>query len=94
MKVPVRRVSPEEIELAFPIFDRLEGWFFRAQEVSNGVWEVQGSDLFGRKVSRTGSDPDILLDRCTDDARAIATEVKKAEPVGMRRRRVAGNARA
>jgi hypothetical protein len=58
----------EEMRRRYPIHGRLEGWFFRMKEISAGVYQVQGSDPWGRKVSRTGSDAEALLDACVEDA--------------------------
>jgi hypothetical protein len=72
------RVSPKtesEIRKSFPIHDRLAGWFFRVKEVSAGSYLAEGSDLYGRLVSRTGTDPDGLLVQCVADARSIQAQL-------------------
>lgn len=53
---------------AYPIADRHPGWYFRMTEVSNGAWLVEGSDAWGRTVSRQGVDPEQLLAECIDSA--------------------------
>ena len=55
----------------YPIENRLANWYFRITEASNGAWLVEGCDIWGRKVSRTGSDPEQLLSACVDDAAEI-----------------------
>lgn len=60
-----------EMLAVFPIEGKLPGWYFRALETSNNVWLVEGCDVWGRKVSRTGSDPETLLVACMDDAGEI-----------------------
>jgi hypothetical protein len=47
-------------------------------EVSPGAYLVEGTDLWGRTVSRTGGDPDSLLDECAADAKQINQQVKDA----------------
>ena len=71
MKAAIQRLDSLEIRKTYPIQDKVIGWFFRTEETSNGVYEVEGTDLYGRKVSRNGTDPDLLLDRCAGDAREI-----------------------
>jgi hypothetical protein len=56
----------------YPIEGRLADWYFRTEETSNGAWLVEGSDVWGRKVARSGGDPDALLDACVADAAKIA----------------------
>ncbi len=70
----VRERSTEELIEEYPIADRLTNWFFRVVEVSNNAWRAEGSDRWGRKVSRNGGDPDTLLEACIADARSIARE--------------------
>ncbi len=42
----------------------LSGWLFHIDEVSAGVYQVRGVDRAGRKVQKTGTDPDALLEEC------------------------------
>lgn len=67
----VVRLNENEVLAEYPISGRVKGWYFRVQEVSASAYQVDGTDLWGRRVSRTGSDPDRLLDECTSDAEAI-----------------------
>ncbi len=69
-----RQISPKvesELRQTHPIDDRLAGWFFRVREVSAGAYLAEGSDLYGRLVSRSGYDPDQLLEQCIAEARCI-----------------------
>ena len=52
----------------YPIEGKLPDWYFRITETSNNAWLVEGCDIWGRKVSRTGGDPDELLVDCVKDA--------------------------
>jgi hypothetical protein len=60
----------------YPLEARLPNWFFRIIETSNNAWLVEGCDLWGRKVSRSGGDPDQLLDACISDAKATVAKIK------------------
>lgn len=66
MKKQVRKLSDEELE-KYPIRDLVEGWFVRIIETSQGAYQVEGVDRWGRKVSRSGIDPDQLLSLCKKD---------------------------
>jgi hypothetical protein len=72
MKTPIEKLSEEAVRCQFPVTSRVPGWFFRVNEVSAGVYRVEGTDLWGRQVSRTGTDPDELLEACAVDADGIA----------------------
>lgn len=63
----------------YPIRDLVDGWFFRIQEISNGVYEVEGTDIWGRKVLRNSieSELDQALKACANDARKIKAELNK-----------------
>jgi hypothetical protein len=49
----------------------LPGWVFRVEEVSAGVFEVSARGPGGRSVSRKGTDPDGLLEKCEEDAQGM-----------------------
>ncbi|MDJ0851055.1 MAG: hypothetical protein QNK04_22005 [Myxococcota bacterium] len=73
-----RQIEPKpdaELRRTHPIHDRLEGWFFRVTETSAGAYLAEGSDRYGRLVSRIGDDPEELLEECVADARAIERQV-------------------
>jgi hypothetical protein len=74
----IKRRDPVEVQAAFPIAGIVEGWFFRQMEVSPYAFVVEGADLWGRTVSRAGSDPEELLALCAADARLINEEAKRA----------------
>lgn len=71
MKAPVQQLSEADVLREFPISGRTHGWYFRVKEVSAGVYLVEGIDLWNRRVSRTGTDPDVLLMECAADAAEI-----------------------
>lgn len=78
MKTRVRKLSEAEILEDFPIRGKTPGWFFRMEEVSNGAWIVEGSDRWGRRVSRGGGDPDDMLAACEEDAAEIEQGLSSA----------------
>jgi len=71
MKRWARPLTEEVVLRDFPILGRAAGWFFRINEVSMGVYKAEGTDVWGRTVGRTGTDPDKLLAECEEDARGI-----------------------
>ena len=74
----VKQKDPATVQQAFPMTGVVEGWFFRQTEVSPYAYVVEGTDLWGRTVSRAGSDPQELLALCAADARQINDEAKRA----------------
>ena len=72
----VHLTDPTGIAKAFPIVDRLPGWYFRISERSAGVYVGEGIDLRRRSVRSEGTDPDKVLSDCVSMARGIA----KASP--------------
>lgn len=68
MKRPISPGNERKLRRTHPIQDRVAGWFFRVDEISAGVYLAEGRDLYGRMVSRTGVDPDQLLEQCVADA--------------------------
>ena len=45
----------------YPIEGKLPDWYFRVEEESICNYLAEGSDIWGRKVSKRGADPDELL---------------------------------
>jgi len=84
MKLWVKPRSEKKILRDFPIQGLLEGWFFRQQEISAGVYEVAGTDCWGRGVSETGTDPEILLAQCVDHARKIKQQLPDRKAIARR----------
>jgi hypothetical protein len=64
----VHKLDEPTVRREFPIADLVEGWFFRCREVSAGVYRVDGTDLWGRKVGAEGTDPEKLLRDCAESA--------------------------
>lgn len=42
----------------------LSDWSFDVEEVSAGVYQVTGTDKYGRRIEEKGTDPDKLLIEC------------------------------
>jgi hypothetical protein len=76
MKKPIHKISQEILEKDFPIKGKVTGWYLRQDEISKGAWEVEGMDHWGRRVSRTGDDPDQLLIECEVAAQDINKQIK------------------
>jgi hypothetical protein len=71
MKKPVQLLSEAEALRDFPISGRTRGWYFRVNEISAGVYRVEGTDLRSRRVVRAGTDPELLLNECRVAATGI-----------------------
>jgi hypothetical protein len=76
--IPISPRTRDDIIKEYPIASSVTGWFFRCTEVSNNVYLVEGCDIWGRKVSRTGTDEKALISDCEADARSINSQVKPA----------------
>jgi hypothetical protein len=73
----VIRLDEAEVKRQFPLADLVPDWFFRINEISNGGYKAEGTDLWGRQVSRSGSDPDVLLVECAKDAQRIIARLNE-----------------
>ena len=80
MQVPIERKSDEEMRREYPIADRVLNWYFRLTETSSNAWLVEGSDVWGRTISRQGDDPDELLENCVKEA---TSRLLKSETVSF-----------
>ncbi len=76
MRKKIAGKSDEAILRNYPIKGNTTGWFFRAKETSNNAWEVEGTDRWGRKVSRQGGDPNKLIAECEKAAEEINNTIK------------------
>ena len=77
MKRSITQYPEDEVRQEFPIVDRLDGWFFRRTEVSAGVFEAAGTDLWGRSVAETGTSPEALLANCVNSARELQLQLRQ-----------------
>jgi hypothetical protein len=71
MKIERSRQSPDELALILPIRDLVAGWYFRCTEESPGQYVAEGRDEWGRRVVRSGENPELVLSQCAADARQI-----------------------
>jgi hypothetical protein len=53
-------------------YSDLPGWIFELEEVSNGVYQVTGRDLFSTEVSCKGIDLDKVIAECRERVRQIS----------------------
>jgi len=79
-KRPVTPASHREMLRKYPITGLVEGWYFRQQEVSAGCYVVEGSDIYGRTISRQTADPEAALGECVAFARAAVQTGRHHEP--------------
>jgi hypothetical protein len=68
----VRELSDKE--LVRNLNNLVEGWSFDIDERTAGYYRVEGTSLFGNKVSRDGIDPVELLVAVIDDIQEIFPE--------------------
>jgi hypothetical protein len=76
MKKEITEKAEEEVLRSYPIKGNTTGWFFRSTETSNNAWEVEGTDKWGRKVSRQGNDPYKLIAECEKAAEGINKAIR------------------
>ncbi|MFZ5841260.1 MAG: hypothetical protein ACOY3E_00040 [Pseudomonadota bacterium] len=71
MRQPVCKFPESEIKKSYPLSGLVDGWYFKLNEQSAGVYTVEGSDLWGRKVSHTGTNEKELFSMAIKSAQAI-----------------------
>jgi hypothetical protein len=74
MKISVSKLDEHIVRQTHPIANLVPGWFFRREEVSAGAWQVDGTDLWNRRVGNTGG-YDRALDGCVKQAKAINVQL-------------------
>ncbi len=52
-------------------FKELPNWNFKIEEISVNVYKITGVDSKGRKVERTGTSPDEIIEKSKQDALMI-----------------------
>lgn len=52
-------------------FPDLPEWSFDIDEISAGVYQIIATDRGGHRISKTGIDPDGLIDECKREARSM-----------------------
>ena len=77
MKSEIQKLTESEMLKSYPIKGKTIGWYFRRTETSNSAWLVEGSDVWGRKISIQGSDPEALLTAAEKEASSINEVTKK-----------------
>ena len=53
-------------------FPELPGWSFEIEEQSAGVYHITATEKGGRTFDMTGTDRDLLLSECREEAAALA----------------------
>ena len=51
-----------------------DDWTFEVEEISTNVYRVTGRDRSGRRVERTGLEPEVLLEQCKQDAAELGEQ--------------------
>ncbi len=70
-KKSVAPATHREMVRKYPITGLVEGWYFRQEEVSAGCYVAEGSDVYGRTISRRTGDPETALAECVAFARGV-----------------------
>ena len=76
MKTEIHKTPETEILKSYPIKGKTSGWYYRTTETSNNAWLIEGSDLWGRKISIQGSDLDALIIEAEKQTLEIKNETK------------------
>lgn len=59
-------------------FPELPGWSFGVDEVSAGVYRAFGRDRLGRNIEITGTDPEVLIEKCRRAALEVMARAGKS----------------
>ena len=71
------RKAVKELLITHPIRGKTTGWFFRFEDLPNGVWSIDGTDPWGRTVRLSGTNQDDVLTRAEANAQRINDGLKK-----------------
>ena len=58
-------------------YPELPDWAFDIDEKSVGVYEVVAKDRKGHVITRTGADPEQLIDECRKDATDLSRKADR-----------------
>ena len=61
-------------------FPELPGWSFEIDEASPGVYRITATDIGGRSFEMKGTDREILLVECREEAAALAEQAQFERP--------------
>lgn len=61
MRMEIARKSKEEMLRFYHKPMSLKDWYVAISEVANGCWKAEAGDVWGRKIGRSGNDPDELI---------------------------------
>ncbi len=79
MKRETQKLNAVKVAQDYPIADLVEGWYFKLEEMSPGAYRAEGTDLWGRRVSYSGIDPDKALAKCKEYAQGINGRITEVE---------------
>lgn len=83
MKVEVTKRTENQVRAEYPITDdTVPGWFFRLREISAGVWRAEATDLWGRQISTTGTDEQMLIKDCVGSALKMQEQILHSQAEG------------
>jgi hypothetical protein len=80
MRQEVQQLSAAKVAREYPLADLVEGWYFKVEEMSAGAYRAEGTDLWGRRVSYSGPDPNEALTKCAEYARGVIAQAKDVAP--------------
>ena len=77
MEKKIKKANPEIVQKEYPITELVEGWYFRIKEISSNYYCIEGVDLYGRKISRMGSELELdeVQRLCIEDAKSISEQI-------------------
>ena len=62
------------IQQSFQVRGRIRGWFFRVEELPDGLWQVRGRDRHGQVVSVVGEGPEEALATAETEAQVLSDQ--------------------
>ena len=71
MKQNIQEISEENILKNYPSKSKIDGWYFRINEISVNVYEIEAEDKWGRIVSLQCTDPENLIVQCETEISKI-----------------------
>jgi hypothetical protein len=61
-------------------FPELPGWSFEIEAPSSGVYHITATEKGGRTFDMKGTDPDVLLSECREEAAALSEQAQFERP--------------
>ena len=76
MKKEIEQLNVEKVLKNYPIIDLVENWYFRVEEISQGHYIAEGTDLFNRRVFYSSGDDNEALSKCKEYAIEINKQIQ------------------